>query len=64
MGFIALIFIAMGILNVIKPRTGWYLSIGWKFKNAEPSDLALGMQVLGGIIAIIIGIVLMFRSFI
>ncbi len=63
MGFIALLFIALGVLSIIKPRTGWYLSVGWKFKSAEPSDLALGMQVLGGIIAVIIGIVMFFMSF-
>jgi hypothetical protein len=33
--------IAIGIANLLFPRTFWYLSEGWKFKNSEPSNTAL-----------------------
>lgn len=47
--FVRLIFIALGLVGVINPRLAWYLSDGWKFRDAEPSDTALFMARLGGI---------------
>jgi hypothetical protein len=45
--------IAIGIANVLFPRTFWYLSEGWKFKNSEPSDTALVIiRVIGCFIII------------
>jgi len=61
--FIFLITV-FGIVNVFVPYVGWYLSIGWKIKDAEPSDLALGMQRLGGGIVAAIGIVVMISGII
>lgn len=58
--FIALILLAVGIFNVVSPHTAWYLSYGWRYKNAEPSDMALGLGRLGGIAAIVIALILVF----
>ncbi|MGN0250750.1 MAG: DUF6199 family natural product biosynthesis protein [Oliverpabstia sp.] len=46
----------MGAFNTAAPSVAWYLEYGWRYKNAEPSDLALGLNRVGGIIAIIVGI--------
>ena len=35
-----LLFIVIGLINAISPATGWYLSYGWRYKDAEPSDAA------------------------
>lgn len=59
---IAVIVLGIGLFNAISPHTAWYLSSGWKYKNAEPSDAALGFARLGGIAAIIFAFFLMFAS--
>ena len=55
-----LICIALGLFNAIAPETAWYLDWGWHYKNADPSDAALFFERLGGIVAVIIGVILMF----
>ena len=57
----AVIVILIGIFSLAAPDTAWYLSRGWQFKNAEPSDAALIITRIGGGVAILIGIVLLFR---
>jgi hypothetical protein len=59
---LALILLILGVITAVFPYAGWYLSIGWQFKDAEPSDLALGMQRIAGIIFSIIGLVLIISS--
>ena len=29
------------LIHIVNPRIGWKISEGWKFKNAEPSELYL-----------------------
>ncbi|MEF3306738.1 DUF6199 family natural product biosynthesis protein [Paenibacillus sp. GYB003] len=53
------LFIGIGLLNVIFPRTAWFWNVGWQFKNAEPSEAALLMGRIGGLLAIGIGIFLL-----
>ena len=57
---IGLLFLAVGLWNAISPYSSWYLSHGWRYKNAEPSDLALGLTRAGGIFAILLGILAFF----
>lgn len=59
-GFFGILFIALGVFNAWKPEWAWYISKGWQFRDAEPSDAALGMTRFGGIIAIILGVILFF----
>lgn len=54
------LFLAIGLFNAITPRTAWYLSSGWKYKDAEPSDLALGLARAGGIVCCFIGVIMIF----
>lgn len=58
--FVGLFAIVIGLINAISPETGWYLSHGWKYKDAEPSDAALTTGRISGIAAIIIGIICFF----
>lgn len=55
---LAILVLAAGIFNLVSPRTVWYLSYGWRFKNAEPSDAVLIVNRLGGGVIIFIGIIL------
>lgn len=55
---VGVIFIVLGILNLLYPRAGWYMQYGWRFKNAEPSNASLVMGRISGIIGIAIGIFL------
>ena len=58
--FVGLFAIVIGLVNVVSPETGWYLSHGWKYRDAEPSDAALTWGRVSGVIAIIIGIICFF----
>lgn len=55
-----IICIIIGIVNTASPRTAWNMEFGWKIQDAEPTEWALISIRIGGIVAIIIGIILMF----
>ena len=57
---VGLVAIVIGLINVISPETGWYLSHGWRFKDAEPSDASLTLGRIGGVVAIIFGVICFF----
>lgn len=56
-GFLLLI---VGGLSAISPETAWQLNMGWKFKDAEPSDAYLLYTRIVGIVSCLIGLVLIF----
>lgn len=55
---LGLLAIAMGAWHTLSPESVFYLNKGWMFKNAEPSEGYLMMIRVGGVIAIIAGLVL------
>ena len=57
--FLAILLIAAGAFNAAKPRTAWYLGYGWRFKDAEPSELALGVERMVGVVVLIIGVIML-----
>ncbi|GMK37369.1 hypothetical protein PCCS19_04220 [Paenibacillus sp. CCS19] len=59
LGLFGFIFIIIGVLNIAFPRAGWYMKYGWQFKNAEPSEAAMIMARVGGVIGVIIGLFLL-----
>lgn len=59
---IGVLFLAAGIANVAIPQAMWWLSEGWKFQNAEPSDLALTVGRIGGVILLIAAFILIVSS--
>lgn len=61
MKVVSFLLIVMGIFQLVSPQTAWYLSYGWRYKNAEPSDIALVMERMGGVVAIIVGIIILIK---
>ena len=59
---IDLLLLAVGIFNVCKPETAWMLNHGWRYKHAEPFDAALAANCLGGVVAILFGVLCLFAS--
>ena len=55
-----LLLIIIGLCNLCRPEEMWHLSEGWKFKDAEPSEDAILWCRVGGVIAIIVGIFVLF----
>ena len=58
--FFALVLVGVGAFCIVKPHAAWHLSHGWKYKNAQPTDIALGIQRVSGVIAILAGVGLFF----
>lgn len=56
--------VAVGIFNLVSPYSAWYLEYGWRYKNAEPSDLALQVCRVSGGVAILAAIILLCISWI
>ena len=57
---LGLLIIGLGIGGGAAPRSVWYLSYGWRYKDAEPADMALVAERLGGGVAIVVGLALLF----
>ena len=55
-----LLLILLGVVNAAFPRAMWYLSYGWRFKNAEPSDTALFVGRAGGAVVAVAGVICLF----
>ena len=53
----ALVLAGGGIFLFACPEVAWYWQSGWRYKNAEPSDIALSVTRISGVVAIIIGII-------
>lgn len=58
--FAGIFLICVGIFNAAFPKAAWFMGHGWRYKNAEPSELALAMPRVAGIIAVIAGIIMLF----
>ena len=56
---VPVLLMLIGGLNAAAPRAAWQLEYGWRYKNAEPSPAALTLNRVGGIIAAIIGVVIL-----
>ncbi len=56
----SLLLATIGVLLFLNPNKAFYLSVGWQFKHAEPSDAALGWLRFVGIVFVIAGGVLLF----
>ena len=53
---IGILMVLFGLIGLFSPRTAWYLEIGWKLRDAEPSDLALGANRVGGVVVALLGL--------
>ena len=57
---VSILLIGLGLLNILKPKSIWWISRGWMFKNVEPSDLVLGVYRIIGIIVAFVGLISFF----
>ncbi len=55
-----LILIGIGLLGILNPRLYWLINEGWKFENAEPSEIYLLLARIGGGVAILAGLYFLF----
>lgn len=58
--FLIILLTAVGAFYALRPKNAWFLSFGWRFKNAEPSELALKVNRFIGILIIVIAVVILF----
>lgn len=58
--FAGLFLAALGAFYTFAPHAAWYLSRGWIYKNAEPSDAALIIARISGVILMILGLAFAF----
>lgn len=57
-GLLVVIFLlGLGGWYLLSPQSAWWLAAGWRYKNVEPSDLAIGLYRAGGVLLIIIGLI-------
>lgn len=54
----ALVLLVIGIGHVVVPRVSWFLSIGWKLKNASPSAAFMLAFRVGGAVLSVIGLII------
>jgi len=59
MAFIAFLFILYGIWGVVDPESAFMFGKRWYFRRAEPTEFALLLTQISGIMVIIAGIVLL-----
>ena len=57
---LGLLLIPLGILQAVFPQAFWFVNHGWKYRDAEPSELALGLGRVGGVLIDIIGLIMLF----
>ena len=53
-----IILLLIGAVNAIWPKAAWFLETGWKIKDAEPSEAALGWNRGVGIVVVLVAIIL------
>lgn len=54
--FLVLFLGAAGIFLLLSPHTAWYLSHGWHYKDAEPSEASLTWNRISGAICIALAV--------
>lgn len=62
MGVFAFFLIIVSVFHLLAPRAAWYLHLGWKLQDAEPSEGYLTFLRFGGGIGIVVGIIMMITA--
>lgn len=59
----SLLFIISGLLGIFFPSFGWYIRYGWMVNgDSEPSDAFIFLSRVGGAIAIVVGLTIIFTG--
>ena len=53
-----LLLLVIGGINTAWPQAAWYLDVGWKVKDAEPSEAAITWERVVGVVLLIIAAVM------
>ncbi|SCZ00373.1 hypothetical protein SAMN05720606_11582 [Paenibacillus polysaccharolyticus] len=61
-GVVGVLMLIIGLIMAISPYSFWYFRLGWKLKDAKPSDLALRAERFLGVIFVIVGSILIVSS--
>ena len=59
-GLVVIVLLIAGVVNLVSPRTTWHWSHGWRYKDAEPSDAALTVNRVSGVVAILAALWMLF----
>lgn len=54
---LSILLLSLGAWNLFAPKSAWWLARGWWYKNAEPSELALGLYRVAGMLLIFVGVI-------
>src|SRR5699024_3372063 len=54
--WLPILFVVIGILSIKRPDWIWFLEDGHKYKDAEPSNFALGLNIFRGVIGIVLAL--------
>lgn len=54
------VLLLLGIVHLAFPRKMWELQYGWRYENAEPTDVALQVEAISGLVIALIGAALLF----
>ena len=57
---VAILLVGAGAFYVVSPEKAWHWNVGWRFKDAEPSDASLSFNRIIGIVLIILGVIALF----
>ena len=60
---LGILMLGAGAFLILDPETAIYLRHMWWFKDAEPTDFAIGMTRFGGVISAICGVVMTILAF-
>ncbi|MEA5010421.1 MAG: hypothetical protein VB100_01695 [Angelakisella sp.] len=60
---LAIILMGLGTWVLFAPNRAWWLARGWWYKNAEPSDMAIGFYRVAGGLLMMVGIICMIAAF-
>lgn len=63
MALFGIILLISGTFHALAPRAAWYLHVGWKLRDAEPSDGYLAFLRVTGVLGCIVGVILLVASF-
>ena len=55
-----LLLLGSGLFSLLYPELSWFLSYGWRYKNTEPSKLALISARVSGAVIILLAVILLF----
>lgn len=52
---LGIVLIAAGLLNLVFPKKVYALTVGWQYKNLEPSDARLTLNAICGLVVAVFG---------